>query len=98
MMAMGVLSAAWKLGIHVPDQLSVVGFDDIQLAAYQAPPLTTVIMRESAVAEQALKLLFRMIEGEEVTSPPTLQPRLVVRGSTAPPAVNRPRPTDRLRR
>jgi DNA-binding LacI/PurR family transcriptional regulator len=86
MMAIGVLSAAWEHGIRVPDQLSVVGFDDIHLAAYQSPPLTTVIMRESAIAEQALKLLFRMIEGEQVTSPPVLQPQLVVRGSTAPPA------------
>jgi DNA-binding LacI/PurR family transcriptional regulator len=97
MMAIGVLSAAWELGIRVPDQLSVVGFDDIHLAAYQSPPLTTVIMRESAVAERALRLLFRMIEGEQVTSPPMLQPELVVRGSTAPPADRFPL-IDRLRR
>jgi DNA-binding LacI/PurR family transcriptional regulator len=84
LMALGVISAAWELGIPVPHQLSVVGFDDISLAAHYIPPLTTVVMRESAIAEKALNLLFRMIEGEQVTSPPTLQPTLAVRGSTAP--------------
>lgn len=86
LMALGVMSAAWEMGIHVPHQLSVVGFDDIAMAAYCTPPLTTVIMRSSTVAEQALDLIFRMIEGKQVVPPPTLQPTLVVRGSTAPPA------------
>jgi DNA-binding LacI/PurR family transcriptional regulator len=83
-MALGVISAAWELGIQVPQQLSVIGFDDISLAAHYIPPLTTVMMRESVIAETALNLLFRMIQGEQVTSPPTLQPTLVIRGSTAP--------------
>jgi DNA-binding LacI/PurR family transcriptional regulator len=85
LMAFGVISAAWDAGIMVPHQLSVVGFDDISLAAYHVPPLTTVIMSESAVAEQALALLFSLIEGKDVSSPPMLQPMLAVRGSTAPP-------------
>jgi DNA-binding LacI/PurR family transcriptional regulator len=85
LMALGVISTAWELGIQVPHQLSVVGFDDISLAAHHIPPLTTVVMRESVVAEQALKLLFRMIEGEQVSSPPMLRPTFVVRGSTATP-------------
>lgn len=84
LMALGVISAAWELGIVVPQQLSVIGFDDIRQAAYHVPPLTTIIMRESDIAEQALKLLFRMIEGKPVISPPRIQPVLVVRGSTAP--------------
>jgi DNA-binding LacI/PurR family transcriptional regulator len=85
-MALGVMSAAWELGIHVPHQLSVVGFDDIAMAAYYTPPLTTIIMRSRTVVEQALDLLFCMIEGKQATSPPILQPTLVVRGSTAPPS------------
>jgi DNA-binding LacI/PurR family transcriptional regulator len=84
LMALGVISAAWELGIHVPHQLSVIGFDDISLAAHYIPPLTTVRMRESVIAEKALGLLFRLIEGEQVTSPPTLQPTLAIRESTAP--------------
>ncbi len=84
LMALGVISAAWELGVHVPQRLSVVGFDDIRLAASYIPPLTTVIMREATIAEQALDLLFAMIEGKEVSSPPMLQPTLVIRESTAP--------------
>jgi DNA-binding LacI/PurR family transcriptional regulator len=94
LMALGVMSAAWELGIHVPHQLSVVGFDDIAIAAYYTPPLTTVIMRSSTVVEQALDLLFCMIEGKQVISPPILQPTLVVRGSTAPPDVKRSHSVD----
>jgi DNA-binding LacI/PurR family transcriptional regulator len=41
-LAIGVLHAAHSLGLAIPDDLSVVGFDDIPLAAYTAPPLTTV--------------------------------------------------------
>ncbi len=88
-MALGVMSAAGELGMHVPQQLSVVGFDDIAMAAYYTPPLTTVVMRASTVVEQALDLLFRMIEGKQVTSPPSLQPTLAIRGSTAPPVAKR---------
>jgi DNA-binding LacI/PurR family transcriptional regulator len=84
LMAMGVLSAAWELGISVPRELSVVGFDDISLAAYHTPPLTTVILRERVVAEHALDLLFHMLEGKQVTSSPIIQPTLAIRSSTAP--------------
>jgi DNA-binding LacI/PurR family transcriptional regulator len=84
LMALGAMSAAWELGIHVPSQLSVIGFDDIAMAAYATPSLTTVIMRSNIVVEQALDLLFRMIEGKQVASPPILQPTLAIRGSTAP--------------
>ena len=85
LMALGVISKAWELGIAVPQQLSVVGFDDISLAASHVPPLTTVAMRESAVARLALELLFGMMEGKDVSSPPMLQPALIVRGSAVHP-------------
>lgn len=85
LMAIGVMAAAWELGIQIPRQLSVVGFDDIFLSAYTTPPLTTVVMRGSAVAEQAMRLLFDMIEGKPVSAAPILQPQLVVRASTAQP-------------
>jgi DNA-binding LacI/PurR family transcriptional regulator len=82
LMAIGIITAAWKLGIHIPRDLSVVGFDDIVLAAYIAPPLTTIVMDKSALTERAMNILFSMIEGKQVTSPPLLLPRLVIRGST----------------
>jgi LacI family transcriptional regulator len=81
-MAIGIITAAWKLGIRIPRDLSVVGFDDIVLAAYIAPPLTTIVMNKSALTEKAMNILFSMIEGKQVTSPPLLLPRLVIRGST----------------
>lgn len=85
MMAIGVIAAAWELGISVPQQLSVVGFDDIEQTAYCVPPLTTVSMGQNLVVEQALDLLFQMIGGQTVVSPPMLQPTLIMRHSTAPP-------------
>ncbi len=85
LMAIGVIHTAWKMGMHVPRDLSVVGFDDIVLAAYMAPPLTTVAVDIGALARKAMELVFSMIEGRHTTSPPLLVPTLKVRGSTAPP-------------
>jgi DNA-binding LacI/PurR family transcriptional regulator len=82
LMAIGILSAAWKRGLHVPHDLSVVGFDDIVLASYMTPPLTTVLMDRIALMEKSMEILFDMIEGKPVTSPPFLAPTLVVRAST----------------
>jgi DNA-binding LacI/PurR family transcriptional regulator len=62
----------------------VVAFSSTELATYCVPPLTTVIMKSCTIAEQALDLLFRMIEGKQVISPLSLRPTLAVRGSTAP--------------
>jgi DNA-binding LacI/PurR family transcriptional regulator len=85
LMAMGVITAAWDLGIHVPRDLSVIGFDDIVIAAYTAPPLTTVMIDREALINNAMDVLLRMIEGRRVTIPPLLVPRLVTRKSTATP-------------
>jgi DNA-binding LacI/PurR family transcriptional regulator len=84
-MALGVLAAARERGRGVPDDLSVVGFDDIGMARFLTPPLTTVRIEKTALMAAATDLLLRLIAGEEVTAPPPLLPSLVVRGSTAPP-------------
>jgi DNA-binding LacI/PurR family transcriptional regulator len=84
LMALGIMSAAWELGMHIPRDLSIVGFDDIAQATYNVPPLTTIVMSAKEIAEQALGVLFSMLEGKTVSSPPLLQPILAVRGSTAP--------------
>ena len=82
LMALGVLSAAWKQGLHVPRDLSVVGFDDIVLSAYTTPPLTTVVMDRVALMEKAMEILLVMIESKPVPPLPMLKPVLAVREST----------------
>lgn len=83
-MAIGALSAAWELGIQVLRDLSIVGLDNIALAKYGTPPLTTVAIDQVTILSQAIKLLLASIEGQEVVSPPTFPVTLVVRGSTGP--------------
>ena len=86
MSALATLDAAAELGVDVPSQLSVVGFDDIPEAVYARPPLTTVRQPMRQMGHDAMALLIRWIAGEEVGDTHlTLATTLVVRGSTAPP-------------
>jgi DNA-binding LacI/PurR family transcriptional regulator len=84
MMALGVLAAARESGLRVPEDLSVVGFDDIGMSRFLTPPLTTVRIEKTTLMAAATDLLIRLIAGEDVKTPPRLIPTLVVRGSTAP--------------
>ena len=86
MMAIGALHAAHEAGISVPDQLSIVGFDDIELAAYTSPPLTTVAQPKEAIGTGAAGLLLeRLREGRVEPRRTVLQPALHLRSSTARP-------------
>ena len=84
--ALGVFDAARSLGIRVPEDLSVVGYDDLQLAQWSSPALTTVHQPLTRMAEEAARLVVRMSE-EQLESIPRvdLATRLVVRDSTAAP-------------
>jgi DNA-binding LacI/PurR family transcriptional regulator len=82
-LALGVLEAAKEMGLSVPGDLSVAGFDDIPEAARTAPALTTVNQPHVEKGLLAGRLLVAQIDGEEAPSPPLLPTRLVVRGSTA---------------
>ena len=85
--AIGAIRAAVEAGLEVPRVLSVVGFDDIQLAEYLQPPLTTLRQAKSSLGAEAGRALVRHIEGErDVPATVTLPVELVVRASTAPPA------------
>lgn len=86
MMAIGALHAAHEAGVDVPRQLSIVGFDDIELAAYTSPPLTTVAQPKEAIGTGAAELLLeRLRDGRTAPRRAILQPELHVRASTAPP-------------
>lgn len=82
-MALGLLHAAREGGRRVPDDLSVVGFDDIPEAAYFAPPLTTVRQEFGELGRRCVARLLAAIDGEPASGEPAVSPVLVVRESTA---------------
>ncbi|MBF6330112.1 LacI family DNA-binding transcriptional regulator [Nocardia transvalensis] len=85
-MALGLLRAFAERGIRVPEQVSVVGFDDIPEAAYLSPPLTTVRQDFDEVGRRCMRLLLHMLEsGAAVPEPPPVVPTLMVRESAAAP-------------
>jgi len=83
--AVGVLHAAAYLDLRVPEDLSVVGFDNISLAAFVIPPLTTVAQPIYAIGEAAVRILLHQLQ-DPGAAPETvmLNTELVVRQSTAP--------------
>jgi DNA-binding LacI/PurR family transcriptional regulator len=84
-MAMGVLRALHEGGRSVPDDLSVVGFDDVPEAEYLIPPLTTIRQDFPAVGRRAIEAIRTALAGRGPTTSPLLTPTLVVRASTARP-------------
>ncbi|MEV1080227.1 LacI family DNA-binding transcriptional regulator [Streptomyces sp. NPDC050211] len=84
-MAIGALRAFAEAGLAVPDDVSIVGYDDIPAAPYLSPPLTTVRQDFTAVADHAVATLIAMIEGKSRPDRHTaLAVELAVRSSTAP--------------
>ncbi|MBP5872784.1 LacI family DNA-binding transcriptional regulator [Streptomyces scabiei] len=84
--AFGVIEAARRHGLRVPEDLSVVGFDDTGAASTSAPPLTTVRQPFVEIGRAALRTLLRLTAGEPLDSHRVeLATQLVVRSSTAPP-------------
>jgi LacI family transcriptional regulator, galactose operon repressor len=86
-MAVGALRAARERGLSVPDDLSIVGFDDAELARIVTPALTTVRQPLAELGRTSVSLLMRIIDGQSVEALRVeLGTRLVVRSSTRPPA------------
>ncbi len=83
--ALGVLGAARARRISVPEQLAVVGFDDIPLAAYFDPPLTTIHLPAYALGLSVGRALIDRIAGRPVPVRSVLETQLVVRGSAPGP-------------
>ncbi|MBH0239889.1 LacI family DNA-binding transcriptional regulator [Methylobrevis albus] len=85
-MAIGAIAEARSLGLSVPDDLSVVGFDDIRYADVISPRLTTVGQPASLIGEQSFGQLWRLLQAGELKARTMIVPhRLVVRDSAAPP-------------
>lgn len=91
-MAFGAIRMLHKLGLTVPKDLSIVGFDDQNMAAFYNPPLTTVYIPRQELGRRAALELIEQLEGHEVAHEVVLPTRLVIRESTAPPARHRRRP------
>jgi LacI family xylobiose transport system transcriptional regulator len=86
MQALGVYQVAREMGLHIPDDLSVVGFDDIPTSKWATPPLTTVRQPLVRMAVTATRLLLRLAAGEQPSETRLeLATELITRASTAPP-------------
>jgi DNA-binding LacI/PurR family transcriptional regulator len=82
--AVGALLAARRHGCKVPDDLSVMGFDDLPLASYLNPTLTTIRQPMREMGRQATNILFRLLDGADVENSRRVQGQLIVRESTGP--------------
>jgi DNA-binding LacI/PurR family transcriptional regulator len=85
LLAGGVYLAARERGIRIPEDLSVVGFDDLPFARVFEPPLTTIRIEPEALGSEAFELLAALMAGEPAPPGRVLPVELVVRESTAPP-------------
>lgn len=83
-LAIGALLEARALGIRVPEQLSVTGFDDVAMAEQMEPPLTTMRVDNADIGRQAATYLLSCLEGRDPAAPQPREVHLMLRGSTAP--------------
>lgn len=86
LMAIGALKAAAKARVRVPEQISIAGFDGIELSSFVCPALTTVRQPIEVMSRLALDCLFTQIRGESLATPRLVrvQPQLMARESTGP--------------
>jgi len=82
MTALGAMKAIRARGLRVPEDVSVTGFDDLFFAAYVDPPLTTVRQPMRQMGRMAMENLFKLMSGEDSVVQVTVDPELIVRGST----------------
>jgi LacI family transcriptional regulator len=85
MTAIGVLHKVYRAGLRVPDDLSVIGFDDIHMARTTIPPLTSIHMSRHDLARAAVLLLRSHLEGEQPKREHSIDTHLVVRETTGYP-------------
>jgi LacI family xylobiose transport system transcriptional regulator len=87
MQALGIFAAAHKLGLRVPDDVSVIGFDDVEFGQWATPALTTIRQPLAEMGSTAARLVVELAGGRQPTHTRVeLATTLVERSSTAPPA------------
>jgi DNA-binding LacI/PurR family transcriptional regulator len=86
LMAIGALCALSQAGLRVPADCSVVGFDDLEVAAYCCPPLTTVRQHRDRLGQRAMYMLHQLIQDRGEVQAEILAAELVVRKTTGPAA------------
>jgi LacI family repressor for deo operon, udp, cdd, tsx, nupC, and nupG len=84
-MACGFIGELQRHGIRVPEDMSVVGFDDIELVAHISPPLTTVRQPRAEIGRVAAERMLAVLSGQNETTDTILPVELVIRESTAAP-------------
>ena len=83
--ALGVAARLAELGVRIPEDVSLTGFDDISFAKYASPSLTTAISPQAELGRQAWNLMREMLAGRTPRPPDPLPAPIVVRDSVAPP-------------
>jgi DNA-binding LacI/PurR family transcriptional regulator len=91
--AFGAMAALREVGCRVPEDVSVMGFDDIEFASISYPPLTTIRQPLREMGATAAEVLIRKIEKNESIEDISVRPELVVRSSTCPPSLDRQKKT-----
>jgi LacI family transcriptional regulator len=88
--AIGAMGAIFERGLRIPDDISIIGFDDIELSAYTQPALTTVRLSRQEIAKMAFRALYNTNQSSAIKGAEyTIQPTLIVRKSTGPRPVGR---------
>ena len=85
MSALGALRALYGHGIKVPDDISLVGFDDLAIASYTSPLLTTVGQPKQQMGRMAMETMLKLISGVDTKANIKVEGELIIRESTAPP-------------
>ncbi|HYL34606.1 MAG TPA: LacI family DNA-binding transcriptional regulator [Bryobacteraceae bacterium] len=85
LLAIGALSAIRQNGLLVPDDVSIVGFDDLEIASYTHPPLTTIRQPKHQMGRAATEMLLNLLQESIASSVRKVQGELIVRESAAPP-------------
>ena len=87
--AYGVYAAARELGVSIPDDLSVIGYDDHPISALLTPPLTSFDWDSDRLVDVAVGMTLAAIDGRRARRRVVIEPKLQTRGSTAPPPAPR---------